>query len=254
MRGISGAVITDNNDGTVTKSGGLVERTREQGEWIIKHGGNVFPKNVKIIEDGYTMEKLEYIEYYFVGSDFSIETLKNHVWTQRAIVPPTKNTSVLLEQKMAHTFDKHLKDVLDDQVRSAIIQDASKAGHGAYKLRHCLSHGDPTAENIMVRPGHGMVFIDPIRATEVVPDSPAVDVGKVLQSAYGWEDAKYSTEMVAYLPSDIKDVLRDDELFAVGQSWAVVHIMRAIPYVIRSMPDSFDKVVTVLLNAIERKQ
>jgi hypothetical protein len=254
MRGISGAVIVDNNDGTVAKTGGLVERTREQGEWILRHGGNVFPKNVKVIEDGYTMEKLEFIEYYDVGSTFSIDTLRDHVWTQDAVVPPTKNTANLLEEKMAHTFDKHLRDALGEDVKSAIIDDAIKAGRGAYHLRHCLTHGDPTSENVMVRPGYGMVFIDPIRATEVVPDSPAVDVGKVLQSAYGWEDAKYATGVVAYKPSDIKDTLNDDTLFTVGESWAVVHIMRAIPYVIRSMPDSFDRVVAVLLNAIERKQ
>ena len=254
MRGISGAAIIDNGNGTVTKSGGLVERTREQGEWIIAHGGEVFPKNIEITQDGYTMEKLEFIEYYDVGSTFSIETLRTDVWSQPPVVSPTKNTAKLLEAKMEHTFDKHLSGVLSSSIKEAIAVDAIIAGNGAYALRHCLTHGDPTAENVMVRPGYGMVFIDPIRATEVVPDSPAVDVGKVLQSAYGWEDAKYSSGVLAYKPGDIKDALKDDELFVVGEAWAVVHIMRAIPYIIRSMPDSFDRVVAVLLRAIERAQ
>lgn len=254
MRGISGATIVDNNDGTVTKSGGLIERTIEQGEWIIAHGGDVFPRNIEIIDTGYKMEKLEFIEYYDVGSTFSIDTLRQYVWSQDPVVPPTQNTTRLLQEKMGHTFDKHLSHLLDNSVKAKILDDATQAGDGAYALQHCLTHGDPTSENIMVRPGYGMVFIDPIRATEVVPDSPAVDVGKVLQSAYGWEDAKYATGVVAYKPSDIKSVLEDDALYRVGESWAVVHIMRAVPYIMRSMPESFDRVVSVLLRAIEREQ
>ena len=58
---------------------------------------------------------------------------------------------------------------------------------------------------------------------------------------------------MAYKPSDIKQVLNDDELFAVGESWAVVHVMRAVPYIGRIMPDSMDKVVTVLKKAIARE-
>jgi hypothetical protein len=253
MKGLSGAVITELHDGTVTKTGGLVERTIEQGEWILRHGGDAFPKNVKIIENGYSMEKLDFIEYFDVGSSFSISTLREHVWCQEAIVPPTRKTARLLQTKMTHTFDKHLAEILNDGVKAAILENATYAGNGAYAFGHCLTHGDPTAENVMVRPGYGKVFIDPIRATEVVPDSPAVDVGKILQSAYGWEDAKYSTGILAYKPDDIKDQLNDDELFTIGQSWAVVHIMRAIPYVCRVMPSSIGNVIDVLNRAIERK-
>jgi hypothetical protein len=253
VKGLSGAVITNKRDGTVTKTGGLVDRTIEQGEWILRHGGDAFPKNVEILEDGYRMERLDFIEYFDVGSDFSIDTLRQSVWSQPAVVPPTRETVRLLQEKMMHTFDKHLAGTLGQSEKVAILEDATHAGNGAYRLRHCLTHGDPTAENIMVRPGYGKVFIDPIRATEVVPDSPAVDVGKVLQSAYGWEDAKYGTGIMAYKPSDIKQALNDDELFAVGESWAVVHVMRAIPYIGRIMPDSMDKVVTVLNKAIARE-
>jgi hypothetical protein len=104
----------------------------------------------------------------------------------------------------------------------------------------------------MSREGYGNVLIDPIRATEVVPDSPAVDIGKMLQSAYGWEHAKYNNGMLAYTHNDIADIVNDEELLEVGEAWAVIHVMRAIPYVKRNMPESMPRVIEVLHKAIER--
>jgi hypothetical protein len=252
VRGLSGAVVIDNNDGTVTKSGGLSDRTREQGEWIVKHGGSAFPKVVNILSDGYVMEKLEFVEYYDVNPSISVPMLKKHVWTQQAVVPPTAQTKELLEAKMLHTINKYLADHVDESMKREILISAKIAGDGAYRMQHCLTHGDPTAENVMKNATGDFVFIDPIPATEVVPDSPAVDIGKMLQSAYGWEDAKYQTGVIAYRRSDLKEQIEDDRLFAVGEAWGVVHVMRAVPYVLRNIPDSLPRVLTVLKRAIER--
>ena len=253
MRGLSGAIVIDNGDGTVTKSGGIPERTREQGEWIIQHGSHVFPSIVSLLDDGYVMEKLEYIDYWNIDNSFVHVALLRHVWSQPAVVPPTTNTHKLLKEKMQATIDRHLSGLISSTAADAIIADATKAAVGAYRLKHALTHGDPTAENVMFRLGYGNVLIDPIRATEVVPDSPAVDVGKMLQSAYGWEHAKYNNGMLAYSHNDIADIVNDEELFEVGEAWAVVHVMRAIPYVKRNIPDSLPRVIEVLHKAIERK-
>jgi len=252
VRGLSGAAVTINDDRTVTKAGGIPERTKEQGEWIIQHGGEMFPKVLKILSDGYVMEKLTYIDYWEVGNEFNVSTLKSHVWTQPAVVPPTSKTKELLEAKMQHTIDKYLGGSVSDVVKLEIMINARLAAEGVYSFEPCLTHGDPTSENVMVRDGFGKVFIDPIRATEVVPDSPVVDVGKVLQSAYGWEDAKYQSGLMAYRHSDIANALNNPHLLHYGEAWAVVHVMRAIPYVLRNIPDSFDRVLTVLSRAIER--
>ena len=252
MRGLSGAVVEILSDGTVKKSGGIPERTREQGEWIQRHGGVIFPKVLSIIDDGYTMEELEYIDYWEISPSFSVPALAEHVWSRPPVVPPTENTRVLLEAKMKHTIDKYLADHIDESTKREILDSAKIAGDGAFRMKHCLSHGDPTAENVMNRIGYGKVFIDPIHATEVVPDSPAVDIGKMLQSAYGWEDAKYNNGLVAYRNCDVKDYIDDDRLFVVGEAWAVVHVMRAVPYVLRNIPDSLPRVITVLKRAIER--
>jgi hypothetical protein len=252
VRGLSGAVVIDNGDGTVTKSGGIPERTREQGEWLIQHGSHVFPNVVSLLDDGYIMEKLDYIDYWDIDNSFVHVALLRHVWSQPAVVPPTTNTHRLLKEKMQATIDHHLSGLISSATAAAIIANATAAAVGAYRLKHSLTHGDPTAENVMSREGYGNVLIDPIRATEVVPDSPAVDIGKMLQSAYGWEHAKYNNGMLAYSHNDIADVVNDEELFEVGEAWAVIHVMRAIPYVKRNMPESMPRVIEVLHKAIER--
>jgi hypothetical protein len=252
VRGLSGAVVIDNGDGTVTKSGGIPERTREQGEWLIQHGSHVFPNVVSLLDDGYIMEKLDYIDYWDIDNSFVHVALLRHVWSQPAVVPPTTNTHRLLKEKMQATIDHHLSGLISSATAAAIIANATAAAVGAYRLKHSLTHGDPTAENVMSREGYGNVLIDPIRATEVVPDSPAVDIGKMLQSAYGWEHAKYNNGMLAYTHNDIADIVNDEELLEVGEAWAVIHVMRAIPYVKRNMPESMPRVIEVLHKAIER--
>lgn len=255
MRGLSGAIVEDNGSGTVKKTGGIVERTIEQGQWIVAHGGNMFPRVHEFLPDGYVMEELEFIEYWDTDVSFNVSALKTHVWSQPAVVPPTKNTAELLKAKMAHTIDKYLHGLVSPGTRAAILTNANNAGKQALFLRHCLTHGDPTAENVMRRRGNGYVFIDPIGASEVVPDSPAVDIGKMLQSAYGWEDAKYSNGILAYSHSDVKNEFigkDDEELFAAGEYWAVVHVMRAVPYVLRGVPDALPRVLKVLERSIER--
>jgi hypothetical protein len=249
---LSGAVVIDNGDGTVTKSGGIPERTREQGEWLIQHGSHVFPNVVSLLDDGYIMEKLDYIDYWDIDNSFVHVALLRHVWSQPAVVPPTTNTHRLLKEKMQATIDHHLSGLISSATAAAIIANATAAAVGAYRLKHSLTHGDPTAENVMSREGYGNVLIDPIRATEVVPDSPAVDIGKMLQSAYGWEHAKYNNGMLAYTHNDIADIVNDEELLEVGEAWAVIHVMRAIPYVKRNMPESIPRVIEVLHKAIER--
>lgn len=252
MTGLSGAVVVVNDNGTVTKRGGSPGRTREQGEWILKHGSEIFPSIVQTIEDGYIMEKLEHVDYWNVSPYFIHSSLKTYVWSQPAVTPPTIDTRQLLLEKIEIIIDQSLEKLITDATRRRIMVDADKAATGAYDLEPALAHGDPTAENVMSRFGYGNVLIDPIKSSEAVPDSPAVDVGKMLQSAYGWESAKYGTGVVAYKPADVADALNDDKLFEIGQSWAVVHIVRAIPYIVKNLPESLSNIIDVLEKAIER--
>ena len=252
MTGLSGAVVVVNKDGTVTKRGGSPGRTREQGEWIITHGSEIFPSIVQTTHDGYIMEKLKHVNYWDVSPYFIHSSLKNYVWSQPAVTPPTVNTQQLLLEKVEVIINKSLKNIVSNATKKRIIAEANKAATGAYNFGPELTHGDPTAENVMNRAGYGNVLIDPIKSSEAVPDSPVIDVGKMLQSAYGWESAKHRTGVVAYKPADVADALNDDELFEIGQSWAVVHIVRAVPYIIKNLPESLSNVIDVLETVIER--
>lgn len=90
------------------------------------------------------------------------------------------------------------------------------------------THGDPTLSNMMMR-GDDMVLIDPIR-TRHVPAHWTVDMGKLLQSAIGWErvlcDWRYNRKQC------VQNLLFGLEPISIKRSWfwCMVHCARIVPY------------------------
>jgi hypothetical protein len=248
--GLSGAVVVENNKATVTKQGGIVEKTIEQGRWIMENSTPAFPLVFELTSDGYVMERLDHMSPTEVRAVDVVSLLRRYVWGSPATQPATQETRKLLRNKVTRNLESsglHLSTAYVD----AALTAAERAYEAALSAQPALSHGDATAENVMYRRGFGPVLIDPIPATLAVPDSPCVDVGKMLQSAYGWEEAKYMREWRAYSTKDVEHAVADSDLFVAGQAWAVVHVIRAIPYVKRQAPASLGAVSTVLSKALE---
>lgn len=90
-------------------------------------------------------------------------------------------------------------------------------------------HGDPTLANVMLRNGE-LVICDPIPAGGKIPAHWTVDVGKLLQSAIGWERHLYG--MPIERDACVRAVLGDlDELHQRRcWFWCMVHLLRIIPY------------------------
>jgi hypothetical protein len=94
----------------------------------------------------------------------------------------------------------------------------------------CRIHGDPTLANVMRR-GLDLVLIDPIPPGGKVPALREVDVGKLLQSAIGWEhqlDADWPPGAQEF----VDQVLRyeSDEMRRKSHFWLAVHCARILPY------------------------
>ena len=248
--GLSGAEIVENNRATVTKRGGIVEKTIEQGRWIQEHASLALPVVFELTGDGYVMERLDHINYSEVNASDVVRLLREHVWSRPAETPASEETAKLLHAKVLKNLTTAgLHE--DTELLDAALFAAREAASSALSYRPALSHGDATAENVMYRRGYGPVLIDPIPATLIVPDSPCVDVGKMLQSANGWEAAKYGTDAEAYSIKDVRLAVNDSLLFSAGQAWAVVHVIRALPYVMRQAPHALERVKQVLTNTLE---
>src|SRR5437588_835106 len=76
-----------------------------------------------------------------------------------------------------------------------------------------------------------LLLIDPIPATPAVPDLLCVDVGKMLQSAVGWESVRYQRPF-RHGVSDLTRCLTLDEYeWEASSYWCGVHLLRTLPYV-----------------------
>lgn len=253
MNGLSGAIVTDNGDNTVTKRGGDASKTRAQGAWLQQHASAALPCVIELLDDGYTMEKLDELEPLLVRAHDVTDMLRHEIWSRPPLTMPSVKSWTALKLKVVAniTADAVREKLRDSDVR--IMNATHDAVQSAYDVPSALAHGDPTAENVMLRRSSGKpVLIDPIESTEAVPDSPCVDIGKMFQSAYGWETAKYGVDMPTYSVKDIVSAVDDEKLVAGGRAWAVVHVVRALPYVGRNAPESLDRALGLLELALRQ--
>jgi hypothetical protein len=214
-------------------------RVYEQGLWL-RENESPATVPVSVIEQAssgdfmYQMERLNELPWHLVSADLVMaevtRLLARHVWSAPAKVKLDLDAHVTkVDLLLSHLNDRRVTK----QVRSAqryLQWD---------KQYHCLTHGDPTFENTMLREDGSLVLIDPVPATPAVPDLRCVDIGKMLQSVTGWEEARYGIPVVRqvsgarllylvsrFVGSDLNDYEWRGSLY-----WCVVHLLRALMYV-----------------------
>jgi hypothetical protein len=224
--GSSGAII-EMFDHHVIKSGqGHVgERVTQQVKWLTSYPSAVVPVVYDVVPARYMMERLDPVEPFSLNVadlDAIIGRLARYVWHREPVVM----FSPKLHHEKLDRLKMHASDQMVDflvNVRDIVLDRRQRA---------CLTHGDPTLDNVMRRMGD-FVVTDPIPATHAVPDLWAVDLGKILQSLSGFEIARYDEaphNPIAVRPSHLLDTLTEhDRIRAIY--WCVVHYMRAMPYV-----------------------
>jgi hypothetical protein len=140
--------------------------------------------------------------------------LEDHVWSRAADPKPGWRDRLI----------EHLRRVypsrqLIDRVGALSAEDPA-----------CWVHGDATVANLVRLPWGGVRWIDPL-ARAYVPGDPRVDLGKMLQSCWGYE-AVLRGERPRW-DSDLVDVVLDGLTIRdveVTTSWLLVHLARLLRY------------------------
>jgi len=185
---------------TVTKIGPNVAQEAAYCQYL---GDQVCPKIYHIGIDIYTMEKL--LE---VPRDKDLlrrmeNLLEYKVWNRPALPSSNEVDWRIKLQKFGIEVPKWLKT-----------------------SSPCLCHGDPTASNALSRNGgrYGRYIIigDPRPPRDFIPQCRETDVGRLLQSYFGWEVAAYNCSQVIF---DKPKYWSDESLFWCGAAAARIEYL-----------------------------
>lgn len=212
MLGFSGARIT--NLHVIVKE---CDGAYKQAEWCKTLGQDVCPKILSVSDNYYIMERL------FDPPEFPTlleikGILRDKVWNRPFYAGLFWRMNFLTWAQEKN----HLELI---PVFEGLYPDG-----GA--VEGCLIHGDCTLANVMLNEVGDIRLIDPLRPEGKMPPLREVDMGKLLQSAIGWEDLlRYGT------PLDIggiwKSKLLDDEdtpMTVKCLFWLQVQLLRILPY------------------------
>jgi hypothetical protein len=149
---------------------------RQEGAFCQVLGSVVAPEIYGLLPDGYVMEKLD---KFWTWADRSLLQrieflLADQVWCRQAF--PVSNDII---------WTDCLKDY------GLTVPDWAVPKH------FCLAHGDPTISNTLSR-GRNIVLCDPRPPRNYIPQCAETDMGRILQSYFGWESVAYGAPETRY--------------------------------------------------------
>lgn len=216
MKGFSRATIQI-EEASVIKTG---EGVFEQGKLCETYPLNkVCPKVLEKFGDSYRMERLEelrplHIDTAYRTMKYVRQLLARHVWPIQDTSGQPRNWEYLLAQRFHDVTSIDIEPMLCsmwlDQANWQVI------------------HGDPTLSNTMIR-GYDFVLIDPLRSP-YIPSHWTVDMGKLLQSAVGWEKSIAGWSYDGKVCAHSLTIGMDPMTVRRAWFWCMVHCMRIIPY------------------------
>lgn len=179
---------------------------QQEGVFCQYLGENVAPEVYAIIPNGYVMEVLKPV----------IRT----PWLLRSI-------EILLEEKV---WIRPALPISNDISWREKLQVFGIQIPSWYKeTESCLVHGDPTISNALMRDGD-LILCDPRPPRDFIPQCRETDMGRILQSLFGWESVAYGFNSINYEePHFMKDeYLRKAALFWCGAAAArIEHLERS---------------------------
>lgn len=233
MRTTSGARVFRIGGRAVKVGTGKVgQRVETQAHYSRRLGSAAMPRITRIFRHGCVMERLS----TYTREDAYIydvtRILEQHVWCNAA------------DEAQPNWFS-HLEYVMD-RANAYAPKYAQRIANLFYDmrlgastgLRACLTHGDPTYDNMMMR-GDQPILIDPLPPypNGEMPQLAAVDVGKIMQSLIGYEVMKYGTspfadQYIDGLFTELRDCLPPTSAldWQAAHWFLVTHIVRLIPY------------------------
>lgn len=220
MRGLSGATVIVLGSFTVKvgEPGRVGRSASDQGYWITKQPRHLpLPHVTDVFNCGYVMRTLTPppLDFEWARALDALEV----IWASNA----APFWSWMYHRKYVERLCTWVPQahVLLDRLTDVELSN----------LRHGPVHGDPTVANVMLDAGERVILIDPVPPRVDLPQMPASDLGKMLQSAYGFE-RKVLDASVEY--GDLEDAVmgrcRDDAERSATRYFAAVHLLRAVPY------------------------
>jgi len=156
----------------------------QEGSYCQYLGDDVVPKVYALIPDGYVMERLAPAPY---TEDLllRIETLLEHKVWNRPALPST----------------------MDSDWRDHLRLYGVETPDWVVPTDYCLVHGDPTVSNTLVR-GTTLMLCDPRPPRVFIPQCRESDMGRILQSLFGWEEIAYDAPHIDWwLPKFYRDLV-----------------------------------------------
>lgn len=232
-RGSSGARVYGSN-GVVRKVGvgDVGERVALQGRWLLTHRGRSLPRVTRVGDTAYDMEPLLAAPAWALNHSIifneMINALTRDVWKLPAEVPYDETALLLKVGELCHLFELRSEYSRWRELHSGIDWAV---------LPTALVHGDPTFDNVMFRESTGdMVLVDPLPSLitgPAIPDLRCVDLGKMLQSAVGWEAVRYGDPEEGFSVEwrEVRVVPRDANEWYATVLFGATHLLRTLPYV-----------------------
>ncbi len=202
----------------------------------------VCPLITKSLHDGYVMERCIEPDIWETLSAraqylrLMKQVLKARVWCHG----PKDPTNV----RWADTLRGYVGDVMrTHKLASEIVTRIERLMDSRLEIYFtCAIHGDATLDNLLMPLGTRdftrLMVTDPLAPDYRIPNDKAVDLGKMLQSAYGWEIIKTAAagrpkeELDRTPTAEIQAVLYDEdpEVAHRARVWCVIHLLRILPY------------------------
>lgn len=246
VRQLSGAVISRFDNLKVTKTGlepRIVQRLIDQGKFMQElnyepQHESIVPIVHSMLPNGYVMERCNDVDLWERDVPMWFNQMKmrlmSRVWSQfpRTRSHPDWHTN--LKRHFHATCYPIISDAFMSDVNALIDRVA------LVHQSDCTIHGDCTLDNLLwssPRPHkHGtaiqLLISDPLPTDDRIPQHRAVDLGKMLQSAVGWENLRYLGKPSIQVKSCVDAVLdgEDKETRDIAWVWCLIHLLRILPY------------------------
>lgn len=170
----------------------------QEGAYCKVLGEDVSPRILSIIPGGYIMEKLSSVERT-TDLLLKIETLlEAKVWNRPAL------------QSSDEDFRDHLSSF------------GIEVPDWAMPETFCMVHGDPTVSNCLSRDGK-LILCDPRPPRDYIPQCKETDMGRILQSYFGWESVAYGQLRVNYKKPEF---LKNEKYARLAGFWCGAAVKR----------------------------
>ena len=251
--GTSGATVVIGPKHVVKFGSGAVgKRVVLQGLMMKEIGHLAFPRVLEFIENGYVMEQLMPVDWTRVtlleGLRHTRALLNCYVWVRPPLYAPEPGPHHDYVRKLAEQYVPYLVGYLRWWAEQAVFGEERR-----HRVTLNRTHGDPTADNLMRTTGGGFILTDPLPSSRKMPDVRAVDLGKMLQSAYGYERVKYPDRhtMSKMQVRDCIDVVlhgeRPEDKYA-AYYFCAVHFLRLLPYQPAELRPHFIQILQMIVD------